>query len=285
MNKCFKIFAGIAAVMALASCNKEVEYQTSSFVTFESTGYTVQENAGTVKIPLHAYAENVDLSFPREGANTSVTFQVIDNTAKNGVNFTVEPANGVLDINGTTDSAITLNITNLVGEFTGDLTFTIAITGASNDYTIGGLNTVNVTIKDIDHPLADVLGNYTVTQEDFAQGPVSYTMQIVADDKDLSVVWIYPICPLASQVGFQVYGTVSEDHKTITIPCGQELDGLIFGEYTFDNGHYFDDGGEIVMTSTTPGVFTTEQGIGIVEGNSLYGGGVIIQGTTKWTKQ
>ena len=172
------------------------------------------------------------------------------------------------------------------GEHTGDLTFTINLLSGGKTLNLGANSSCTVKISDLDHPLADILGTYTVTATDFAQGSVSWTMTLSKDEKDYDVVWIDYVCPLAKSGKMAVYATVSPDHKTISIPCGQQTEeGLIFVEYTYDNGHYAGKSGTVDMVSTTPGVFTTEQGIGMIEGNSLYGGGVLIQGTTVWTKK
>ncbi len=276
----FKIFAGAAALIALASCELNetpVFDDKDAFVAMDISSAVVNENAGTVTIPVTI--ASID------PVQTSVTYEVKDNTAKAGTNYSLTDESAVLLFDGQTRSMnIVINIIDRPGIADGDLNFSVTLIGAGNSLNIGANASCTVKISDLDHPLADILGTYTVTQEDFAQGEVSYTMTVAKDDEDPTVVWIYPICPLASQVGMTVYGNVSEDHKTINIPCGQTLDSMVFGEYTYENGHDFGASGNIVMTSATPGVFTTEQGIGVIEGNSLYAGGVILQGTTVWTK-
>ncbi len=281
MKNLFRIFAGVALIASFASCDNLNEVpvfdEKDAFVAMDISSVAVDENKGTVTIPVTIASINP--------MNTTVSYEVVDSTAKKGVNYNLTDESAVLVFDGQSRTMnIVLNVIDRPGVADGDLIFTVNIVAAGNSLNLGANVSCTVKISDLDHPLADILGTYTVNQEDFAQGAVSYTMTLAKDDKDPTVVWIYPICPLAGQAGMKVYGNVSEDHKTINIPCGQTLESLVFGEYTYDNGHYFGDSGNIVMTSATPGVFTTEQGIGIVEGNSLYGGGVILQGTTVWTK-
>ncbi len=279
-NNLFKIFAGAAVLAALASCELNetpVFDDKDAFVAMDISSIAVDENAGTVSIPVTIASTN-----PMQ---TSVSYEVIDGTAKAGENYSLTDDSAVLLFDGETRTMnIVLNVIDKPGIADGDLTFEVKLVNAGGSLNLGANASCKVKIADLDHPLADILGTYTAAQEDFAQGAVSYTLTISKDDNDPTVVWISPICPLAAQVGMAVYGNVSEDHKTINIPCGQTLETLVFGEYTYDNGHYFIESGNIVMTSTEPGVFTTEQGIGIIEGNSLYAGGVILQGTTVWTK-
>ncbi len=281
MKNLFKIFAGAVILTVLASCDLNetpVFDDKDAFVAMDISSATVDENAGKVIIPVTI--ASID---PMQ---TSITYEVKDSTAKAGANYTLTDESAVLMFDGKARTMnIVINIVDRPGVADGDLIFTVNLVNAGKTLNLGDNVTCTVKISDLDHPLADILGTYTVTQSDFAQGDVSYDMTISKDDKDPTVVWIYPICPLASQIGMAVYGNVSEDHKTISIPCGQTLDTLVFGEYTYDNGHYFVSSGNITMTSATPGVFTTEQGIGIIEGNSLYAGGVILQGTTVWTKK
>ncbi len=267
------------ALITLVSCELNetpVFDDKDAFVAMDISSIAIDENAGTVSIPVTVASVNP--------MNTSVAYEVVDGTAKRNTNYNLTDESAVLLYDGKTRTMnIVLKIIDRPGIADGDLSFTVNLLSA-NSLNLGANASCTVKISDLDHPLADLLGTYTVYQTDFAQGEVSYTMTLSKDDNDPTVVWIYPICPLASQIEMAVYGNVSEDHKTISIPCGQTLGEMVFGEYTYDNGHYFGSSGNIEMVSTTPGVFTTESGIGIIEGNSLYSGGVIIQGTTVWTK-
>lgn len=171
MNNTSKIIAGLALIASLASCSQKAEFQSSSYVRFNAEAYSVKEDAGTVRLPVYAYPKNGETSFPRaEEAYTEVSFEIVENSAKAGENFTVEPANGILTFDGESVAYITLNITNLEGEYTSDLDFTIKLTGATRDYTIGAFHTASITIVDNDHPLAAILGSYTANVVDYWGG-------------------------------------------------------------------------------------------------------------------
>ena len=282
MKKIFKTFCFAAALSAAFSCsnlNVTPAFEDSkSFAAFDVTSVTVDENAGTVSIPVTIAS--------LEPKAVAVAYVVEDGTAKAGENYSLVDDSAVLTFDGKTRTQnIVINITDLAGKYTGDLGFTITLVkpGSLN---LGASSVCTVKISDLDHPLADILGTYVVTATDFAQGDVTWEMTLTKDESDVTMVWIDYVCPLAKQGSMAVYANVSEDHKTISIPCGQEVeDGLTFVEYEYDNGHYATKTGSVDMVSTTPGVFTTEKGIGMIEGNSLYGGGVLIQGTTVWTKK
>lgn len=281
MKNIFKILAGTAFMTALAACSLNetpVFDDKDAFVAMDRTSIIVNEDAGTVSIPVTIASVNP--------MKTSVTYEVVDGSAKKGTNYNLTDESAVLLFDGESRTMnIVIDIENRPGKADGDLTFTVNIVGAGNSLNLGANASCSVKISDLDHPLADILGAYTVTAKDFAQGEVSWTMTLSKDDNDPTMVWIDAVCPLAANIPMAVYANVSGDHKTISIPCGQTLETFMFCEYTYDNGHYVTKTGSVTMTSETPGVFTTEQGIGIVEGNSLYGGGVILQGTTVWTKK
>ena len=281
MKNIFKIFTFAVALSAAFSCSKLNETpafeDSKSFAAFDVTSVTVDENAGKVSIPVTV--ASID---PK---TVAIAYVVEDGTAKAGTNYSLVDQSAVLAFDGKTRTMnIEINIEDLAGQYTGDLSFKISLVKPGS-LELGANSVCTVKISDLDHPLADILGTYTVTAKDFAQGDVTWTMTLTKDDSDVSMVWIDYVCPLAKSGAMSVYANVSEDHKTISIPCGQETeDGLIFIEYTYDNGHYATKTGSVDMVSTTPGVFTTTQGIGMISGNSLYGGGVLIQGTTVWTK-
>ena len=151
MNRYFKMILGAGLACSLAACNQKAEFTTDSFVAFDATSLSVDENVGTLEIPVYAYTKDGDHTFPRgESANTTVTFEVVDGTAKNGVDFTVEPANGVLTFDGSSAGAIKVNVVNHEGVYTGNLDFSVRITGASDGYTLGGAREASVRINDLD---------------------------------------------------------------------------------------------------------------------------------------
>lgn len=249
MNKIIKIVAVLVAIISLASCNQKAEFKTSSFVRLNSTSLSVKEDAGSVQIPVYAYPAG-ELSFPRGGVSTSVNFEVVDISAKKGVNYTVEPSNGVLTFSNSNQANITINVTNLAGEFTSDLKLKVVLTGASDGFTLGGMRENTVTIKDNDHPLSAILGTYTANVTD-TWGD-SYVIKTVVEpiDGSLTEVTLSDLCPWIITQGYtdKVKGVVSADMSTITVavngvygnvgyfvaatkPQAYDLDELVF---TFD---------------------------------------------------
>ena len=84
--------AGLAA-LSLAACSHVAQFTSEDFVAFHTGSVTVSERAGSVKIPVHAYPQNGN-------PNTTVSFKVVEGSAKSGTNFSVEPASGVLTFAG-----------------------------------------------------------------------------------------------------------------------------------------------------------------------------------------
>lgn len=301
MNRYFKILLGAGLACSLAACNQKAEYTTYSFVSFDATSLSVDEDAGILEIPVYAYTKDGDLAFPRgESANTTVTFEVVDGTAKNGVDFTVEPANGVLTFDGSSAGAIKVNVVNHEGVHTGNLDFSVRITGASDGYTLGGAREASVRINDLDPDpsggtVEDIYGTYTATAE-FDGDPLSWTLNISPVGTDPYVIKVDVMVPLFE--GYEgngdVEGVVSDDLSTITFHLPQESllypedpdDPFVFVEYV---GDFKVNTGEadVVFTQESAGVFTSEQGIVAVplEAMALYVGGGFDPGTITLTKQ
>ena len=242
MKNFTRIIAGLAFAAALISCNK-AEYVSKSFVRFNGATVAVKENAGTIKIPVYAYTNNGKTAFPRtENAVTTVKFEVVPGSAEAGKHFNIVPANGQLSFNGNSEAYIEIQIINLAGEYTGDLKFGLKITGASDGYTIGGANTMEVTISDNDHPLANILGTYDsgVLVDNWGDQYV-ITTKIEAVAGSVTEVTISNLCPYSAQVGYThtFTATVSEDHKTLSVPTQQWIvkNGLIFLSFNLVGGN------------------------------------------------
>ncbi len=223
MNKIVKIIAGLAAVASFAACSQKAEYQTAPFVRLNASEYAYAEDAGTVTIPVYVYADGPERT---EKVKTEVSFVVTDGTAKAGVNYSVEPASGVLSFDGTSKATITINIVDLPGEYTSDLNFYIELTGASNGFTLGGLTGATCTIKDNDHPLANILGTYkTGTVTDNWGDSYVITSVVAPVDGSTTEVTISNLCPYSASQGFshKLVGVVSDDRKTITFDTPQSI--------------------------------------------------------------
>jgi len=225
MNNINKILLGLAAISALASCDRKADYQRYSFARIDASSYIVNENGGTLTVPVTAY--NAD------GKSGSVTFTVTPMSAKEGVNYTFEPANGVLNFSGKGSQNITFNIVNQEGVFTGDLNFRIDLTGTSGDLELGSTPTRSsrVTIKDLDHPLAAILGTWVADDlkgywgDDYA----GHEIVIAADPKDITKVLFTKLDPyLGAGADNAISGQVNDDKTKITIAQGQNTGYLGF---------------------------------------------------------
>lgn len=290
-NVFFKIFAGASAILAFASCQLNecpTFNEADSFVAIDKTSLVVDETVGSISIPVTI--ASID------PVKTAVTYEVKNGTAEAGVHYSLADDSAVLTFDGKTRTQnIVINITDLTGTYTGDLTFTINLLSGGKSLNLGANASCEVKISDLDHPLADILGEYQCEAEDKAQGKVSWTMRMSKDPTDVTVVWVDFICPLAVSnpgMNFSVYGNVSEDHKTIEFPCGQkpgalyaEDDPFTFIWFDYDNGYQVEESGYVTMVSETPGVFTTEDGMGFCSIQYVFNGGMILKGTAVWTKK
>ena len=295
MKKTYAVLAGVALIAALASCNRKAEYKTYPFATLEATSYAIAENSGVLRIPVSV--------FDNDGGSGSVTFVVKDGTAKEGADFTVSPSNGVLSFTGNGTQYIEIAVVDHKGVFTGNTNCSVSVTSVSGDLTLGTVLDCDVTIQDLDHPLADILGTYTATGYGYKLGEFKYTLHLTNDPKDITKVWCDWIMPmwftLKSYGNASVYGTVSEDHSTITFPVpqtvafnvgygNQELYGCHWKDPEGD-GYYIDED-PIVFTKVSEGVYETESGIACLDQYVWPSDGGFILGAkdgykTTWKKQ
>lgn len=211
------VLAALAAV-ALASCNNDQpEFNDKdAFVSFTDTKASIDENKATLEIP-------VQLS-SLKGKESSVDFEITaDKTAPavEGTNYTI--ANATRTLTFTKESNvqnIKLNIVDLAGTFTGDLRLNIKLKNAQG-VNLGAESSFDVTIVDLDHPLAFMLGTFRASGESNFNGATTWNVEIKKDDSDVNKVWIYNILPAGTSDKYPVYGTVNEDKTELRIPVGQ----------------------------------------------------------------
>lgn len=275
MKRINSIIALAAGLAMFASCdiNKTpVWSDDNAFAAFDNTAISVKEDAGLVKIPVTI--ASID---PVEVA---VTYAAADTLgAENGVNFKFTNESGVLAFDGEQRTAyIEVEIIDKPGVFTGDLKFSIELTGAG-DLNLGSNRTCVVTITDNDHPLAAILGTYTVV--DSVAGE-SFTMEIRKDASDLKTVWFYNLGNLGSWAGDDImyYGTADLTAGTITIPLGQDSEYLYSGstpvtlaaldakfESYETSGSYvmtIEDGGNTIKFEAERGFYCFLKGLGYI---------------------
>lgn len=157
MKRNIILFVAAAVTLLLAaSCNRKVEYQYEKYATLYHSSFTVAENAGELRIPV--------LVKNTKGADVQVSVKIAEGTAVEGVDYeVVSPSNGILSFSGDTDSLdVVINLlTPALGEFTGAKNFNVSVASATEGVGVGLISNANVTIDDIDHPLAAFIGTWT----------------------------------------------------------------------------------------------------------------------------
>ncbi len=240
------------AAMGLAACSNDLpEFNDNdAFVAFTSTSTSVDENKGEIEIPVLLTSLN--------GKEGTVDFEFVpDETApaEEGVNFTVENASKTLTFTKDANTqSIKLKITELAGKFTGDLRFTVKLTNAQG-VNLGADNTHTVTIADLDHPLAAILGSYTCSVNSYYGGEGQWTVTIQKDDTDVSKVWISNLLGFSNFAS--IYGTVNDDKTEIRIPVSQKLySSSSYPVIRLDA--YYGEGGEEDVEDAVVGTINTD---------------------------
>lgn len=175
MKNIVKAFAVLAGVAALSACNKYAEYNWTPFVSLDVRSATISESdpATAWTLPVHIYNH--------DGACT-VTYTVEAISAKEGVDYTLADASGVLSFPAGTDTQnIVVNISGQPGVYTGNVKFAVKLQSASDDVTLGVTNTCTVTVvdKDIKVDWAYIVGvwkaqDYDAEQPDGGQYKVEF---------------------------------------------------------------------------------------------------------------
>lgn len=221
MKKITYLFSIVLMGALVASCNLN-NFPTfnddDAFTAFTKSSMTIAENGGTLNIPVHVTSLG--------GVSTTVTYEFVNGTASQGVDF--EDASGTGSINfaaGETEKYISVRIIDHPGVFTGDLSFSVRFK-STGDVKSGIVNSCDVTITDIDHPLSNILGTYTANAyTQWYEETYKWTVTISKDNSDLSKVWISDIDPYFGSYGYstRVYGIVNDDKTEILIPGRQVL--------------------------------------------------------------
>ena len=188
------------------------------FAGFRSNSTNATEDCGTLLIPVNVTSLN--------GAATTVTYEFVNGSAKQGVDFEDASGTGSLSFGvGESSKNITVKIINHPGVFTGDLKFSVRLKSAG-DVKMGANNTISVTINDIDHPLASILGDYACKSMSGWGDDLEWIMNFSKDASDVSKVWIYNIFANDDWADWDTifYGLVDDDLTSISVPLGQETE-------------------------------------------------------------
>lgn len=235
--KKINIIAAATVLVLSASCERKIEFQHETFATFDAVTFSVDETVGRVSVPVSIYNPT--------GSEVQVTVKAVDGKAVSGVDYEiVSPASGLLTFSGTTTSqTVEVEITDFSGEFTGSKDFTIEIASATAGVGVGNLNTARFTIKDLDHPLAAFIGDWTggPLVDYFYGDQYTLTLTIVANDNDptFSSVYVQNIDPYFASAGYNAnngfntfLATANEDRTQLILESGQPIgysDCVVFG--------------------------------------------------------
>ena len=229
--------AATVALLLAASCNRKVEYQFESYATLYNSSYAVAENVGELRIPVLVNNTN--------GADVQISVKVNEGKALDGVDYeVVSPANGLLSFTGETDSLdVVIKIIAFEGEFTGAKDFSVNITSATDGLSVGTINTANVIIQDLDHPLSMLAGQWEGTVQ-FASNPptpLPAVLNIAIDETDETyskvIIEGWEAHPNYGGYALPIVGIYDAKRSTLLVPPGQAawgVDGYGFVFYGFD---------------------------------------------------
>lgn len=208
----------IASIVFLGGCelNESPQFDDSdAFVAFEKAQMSVNEDAGTLDVSIRLTS--------LKKLTSTVTFELIDSTAKQGVDFDLVGGATVLTFDGSNPvQNISLSILPHTGTFTGDRLFGIKITNPGS-VDAGNLVTTWIKISDLDHPLAAILGRYTASGDDaWGTGVYSWNATFEKDATDVTKVWIRDIFA-GYALPVIVYGVVNDEKTEISIPVHQKV--------------------------------------------------------------
>ncbi len=224
MKKILIYSALLFGLFATASCDKNlppVFDDANAFIAFDKASASIDEaiidEDGNILPQTEILRLPVTLGSVKGLAET-VKFTVKDGTAKAGVNFKLKTTSGTLSFDAVNRTQYIEIEALYYDEYTGDLKFTVELQ-ASDNVALGLASTCTVTIGDVDHPLADLLGSYVATSDD---GTV-WDMDLYKDEDDDHMVWFFDLFGNPGWAIFDTmfYGNVSEDLSTIIIPFGQ----------------------------------------------------------------
>ncbi len=227
MKKIFKIFAAVSVLAGLVSCVKYADYKTEPFASLDVASAKVTEpaidaSAVTYKLPVHVYNATSDCS---------VSYEIKDVTAKQGVDYTIVNGTGVLNFpKGVETQEIEFSVSGQPGTFTGDVNFQVILKEATNNVALGAISTAKITIADKDHPLVSLFGNYQMQSVDVSSSgsyiiakweteikeyPGDVTRVILTNPTYLQTAYAFP-------GDLSIYGVVNEDMTKITFPLPQD---------------------------------------------------------------
>ena len=259
----------ISLLVLFASCdmNQVPEFDDSNvFVAFDNAAMSVKESGKVLSVPVTLASIN--------GVSETVEFTLLDGASDEGgnalagVNYSLASESTTLTFTAEARTQyIDINIVDNPGVFTGDLRFSVQL---ADDGKVkpNAENICNVTIVDNDHPLAFILGSFTVSDaldgwDAAAVAP--WELTVIKDKTDVTIVWIANIAGVGDGAGF--YGVVNAEKTEIAMPLGQVSttntagsngDGK-FSLHGFADGKHLKDGKLIIKISEDGKTLTFEK--------------------------
>lgn len=230
----------VALVLSLVSCDRKVDFKSSSFASFDAASYVFDEDAGEVSIPVVLYNPTDEKVY--------VTFKTIDGKAKEGVDYeVVNPINGVLELGAGVNSVdIVLEIKEDT-EMTGSKDFQLSIASASEGFSVSSMNVTKVKIKDLNHPLKRFIGEWTATVTGYSENKYSWTVTIEGDETDptYNTLLIYDLEPAATSM----YGLTSDvDCNILEAKFSEDKEALVIPDNHFLGMYEPGDGQQLDFT-------------------------------------
>lgn len=220
MKKILNICAVAAIVLLAASCNRKLEYEHTTFATFNSVTYAVGEDTVQFKIPVTVYNPT--------NADMQVVFKAVDNSAMKDVDYTISPASGILNFTAEAPTQeIVVDIINFPDTFTGNKSFAIELVSSSDALSIGNFNTAKVQILDLDHPLSAFIGTWAGTlafaSDPPEEMPTELVIEAVEDDETYTKLTVFGLEAAYAQYAKDcvLEAVYDKSRSTIIIPYGQ----------------------------------------------------------------
>jgi hypothetical protein len=261
--KKIKLYIGILVSLVLfGACDQLNDYpvfdDADAFVAITAERFSAPENAGTLNVPVRLTS--------LAAKSATVTFELIDGTAKSGEDFQLKGGASVLTFDGTAPvKNIEIDILPHTGTFTGDRSFKVILKTA-NGVDIGSIDTATVTINDLDHPLAAILGAYSASALHYFNGSAlswDNTLFEKDPDGDVTKVWITGniLGTSGAGAGSKVYGVVNDDMTEITVPVHQKVVNASYNAF-FDgidaDGNIMEDGAKVTFVINVGATTTIE---------------------------
>lgn len=220
MKKIFKLFAVCVACAAIASCTKYPDFVTVPYAALDAGTLIFDEPLEgdapiSYKLPVHVYNATSDCA---------VTYQIVDGSAKQGLDYKVIGGTGTLNFPvGTDVQTIEFQIIGQPGVYTDNVSFTVNLQSATNGVTPSGFKSCKVTIvdKDFRGDWTWLAGEWKALDYDYPagtpQGETPYTIEISkVDDTTCAITNLW-------DGGETIKAIVDFENNALHIPAFQLL--------------------------------------------------------------